>query len=250
MKIAKMADRPEIFFTVQGEGINVGKPAVFVRSSLCNLQCFWCDTDYTWNWEGTPFKHRTDTAFGQQKYSKAEQIIEMTADEVVEWIGQYDCRHVVITGGEPLMQQEGWIEVMNLLRILDPDYFFEVETNGTLIPTPEFDHFINQYNVSPKLNNSGMREEIREKADAYEYFSKSEKSWFKFVVGNALDSAEVVTLMKRYQIPREKILLMPLASDTKALDVTSDWLVEQCKLMNVRYCDRLHIRVFQGERGT
>lgn len=250
LKLAKMDDKPEIFFTIQGEGINTGKPAVFARSSLCNLQCFWCDTDYTWNWEGTPFNHRSDNAFERIKYRKEEQIIEMTADEVVESIGRYDCQHLVITGGEPMMQQEAWVEVMNLLRILDPNYYFEVETNGTLLPTPEFDRFIDQYNVSPKLENSRVRQAIREKPEVYEFFANSEKAWFKFVVGNAIDSAEVMRLIQEYKIPREKIILMPLASEEEALNLTSDWLVEQCKLMNVRFSDRLHIRLFSGKRGT
>ena len=83
MKLARLPDgSPEIFHTLQGEGASLGKPSVFIRSSLCNLHCQWCDTDYTWNWEGTPWTHERDGEEGYQKYRKEEQITELSPEDI------------------------------------------------------------------------------------------------------------------------------------------------------------------------
>ena len=82
MKLARMGDGAEIFFTLQGEGVNVGCPAVFVRLSLCNLHCVWCDTDHTWNFVGTPWAHEKDSQPGYQKHCKEDAIIEMDAAQI------------------------------------------------------------------------------------------------------------------------------------------------------------------------
>jgi len=254
LKLANLRGRAEIFHTIQGEGLNVGVPAVFVRASLCNLQCHWCDTDYTWNWEGTPFKHRSDALFfrqgGSNKFNKEEQILTVSVEEVAEKIRSYGCRHVVLTGGEPMMQQKEWVALMKTLRKEDSSFFFEVETNGTLLPSEEFDDLIDQYNVSAKLANSKMDEGIRIKPAVLAFFSANQKAWFKFVVENALDSAEVAQLIRQHQLPKPRIMLMPLASDEETLQIRSEWLAEQCKMMGLRYTDRLHVRLFSAERGT
>ena len=182
MKLAcKSPGVPEVFFSVQGEGLSIGVPSVFIRSSLCNLHCVWCDTDYTWNWEGTPFRHRRDADPGYAKYKKSEQIIEMPVAEIAAMVLQYSGRNVVLTGGEPLLQQEGWIEVVKALRARDLAFRFEVETNGTLIPKSEFSELIAQFNVSPKLANSGQSLELRKKPAALAWFASSPVANFKFV---------------------------------------------------------------------
>ena len=90
MKLARLpGGEPEIFHTVQGEGRNTGLPSVFIRSSLCNLHCWWCDTDYTWNWEGTPFAHDRDREPGYAKYRREEQILEMPWDEIAEKAAEF-----------------------------------------------------------------------------------------------------------------------------------------------------------------
>ena len=250
LKLSKQADKPEIFFTVQGEGASVGYPAVFVRAANCNLQCYWCDTDYTWNWQGTDFSHINDKRLGGIKYDREEQSVAVGIEDVAGMVLRYNCDRVVITGGEPLLQQAAWVELMTLLREQHADFYFEVETNGTLLPSPEFNQLIDQYNVSPKLSNSKMIQTTREKPEVLEKFAADPKACFKFVVADAMDCAEVMTLLKRYEIPKNKVMLMPMALDEDSLVSGSEWLVEQCKMMNLRYSDRLHIRLFDGERGT
>ena len=110
MKLARLPDgSPEIFHTLQGEGASLGKPSVFIRSSLCNLHCQWCDTDYTWNWEGTPWKHERDGDPGYAKFRKSEQIIQRTPAEVAACAERFPCRHLVLTGGEPLLQEQEFL---------------------------------------------------------------------------------------------------------------------------------------------
>ena len=191
MLLARLDDGPEIFHTLQGEGVSAGLPAVFVRSSLCNLHCRWCDTDHTWNFEGTPWKHDKDADPGYRKHRKAEVTIEIPAAEIVARVAAYPCRRIVLTGGEPLLQQEGWLEVIAGLRAIDPAYVFEVETNGTKRPTPEFQAAADQFNVSPKLANSGMEERLRIAPEVLAAFATDPKAWFKFVARDETDLAEI-----------------------------------------------------------
>jgi 7-carboxy-7-deazaguanine synthase len=250
MKIAKLNDKPEIFYSIQGEGKNLGRPSIFVRASLCNLHCLWCDTDYTWNWEGTRFRHQHDELPGYQKFKMEEQIVEMSTEELVEEIRQHPCLNLVLTGGEPLMQQQGWVELMQALRNRDAGYGFEVETNGTKLPTEAFDRLIDQYNVSPKLANSGNKRSLREKPEAYAFFAQSPKAHFKFVIQNQSDLEEVQQLIERYALSPENIYLMPEGTSPETLRSRQQWLVEVCKQQGFHYTDRLHVHIYGAKRGV
>ena len=93
MKVSRLADgSPEIFHTLQGEGASLGSPAVFLRLSLCNLHCHWCDTPYTWNWEQTPWIHQDGI-----KFSKTDEIVELSPAEVAPLILSYKCIRLVLT---------------------------------------------------------------------------------------------------------------------------------------------------------
>lgn len=245
MKLAKLGDGPEIFHTIQGEGVSAGCPAVFVRASLCNLHCVWCDTDHTWNFEGTPWKHERDT-----KHRKQDVIIELPPAEVAERILAFSCPQVVITGGEPLLQEDGFLEMMRLIRNEQVDCVFEVETNGTRIPSPAFAAAVDQFNVSPKLANSGMEESLRLNPEALAYFAASPQAWFKFVVSTPADLAEIQSLRARFEIPAGRVLLMPEGRTAAQLDRSSGWLAGICRDLGFRFCDRLHVRIWGDRRGV
>ena len=212
LQLARLHGQPEVFYSIQGEGKSIGVPSVFVRTSLCNLHCIWCDTDYTWNWTGTRFRHINDARAGYRKFDKKAWIAQCSIAEVVALVADFPCRNVILTGGEPMLQQAGLVHLMQALRHTHPEYRFEVETNGTLLPSPAFDAAIDQYNVSPKLENSNNARKLREKPAVYQFFAKNPKAHFKFVLAEKGDLDEVFDLLFRYQIPVEKVWLMPEGS--------------------------------------
>ncbi|MGJ8655496.1 MAG: 7-carboxy-7-deazaguanine synthase QueE [Akkermansiaceae bacterium] len=245
LKLAKLNDRPEIFHTLQGEGVSMGVPSIFIRSSLCNLHCSWCDTDYTWNWEGTPWHHETG-----KKYSKQEYITTLDTQEVADLVASYPCKNVILTGGEPLLQQPAWTELIQILSSQDPYYRFEIETNGTQIPTDFMDTAVDQWNVSAKLSNSGNDEKLRINPDALRYFANKSNAWFKFVIQTQTDLAEVQHLEQTYHLPKSKILLMPEGRTEAALQQKRLWLADICRDQGYRFSDRLHIQLWGSKRGV
>ena len=105
----------EIFYSIQGEGSLVGTPSVFVRSSGCNLRCSWCDTPYTsWNPEGD----------------------DWPLERVLAAVDAYAARHVVVTGGEPMIARE----IVDLTRGLrQRGRHITIETAGTVFAPVECD---------------------------------------------------------------------------------------------------------------
>lgn len=149
-----------------------------------------------------------------------------------------------------MLQQAGLVELMRALRQQSPDYRFETETNGTLIPTADFDAAIDQYNVSPKLENSNNPRKLREKPKAYRFFAASPKANFKFVLANAQDLTEVLGLLENYAIQPAKVWLMPEATTREQLAERRVWLVDICKTYGFRYSDRLHIQIWGSKKGV
>lgn len=250
MKLAKLGDSPEIFHTIQGEGVSAGLPAVFIRASRCNLHCVWCDTDHTWNFEGTPWPHEKDTLPGYTKFRKSDVTFEITPAEAARHIISFACPRVVITGGEPLLQEEEFLEMIRLTRSEIPDCVFEVETNATQVPSPAFADAVDQFNVSPKLANAGIPESLRLNNEALHFFAASPKAWFKFVVSSPADLAEIKMLQIRHEIAPQRMLLMPEGRTSVELDRTAPQLAGICRELGFRFCDRLHIRLWGDIRGV
>jgi len=249
LKLAKLKGKPEIFHTLQGEGASVGMPAIFVRSSLCNLHCHWCDTDYTWNWKGTPWKHENDSLVGYEKFEKDQCIVELDVDSVAAEILLYNCSRLIITGGEPLLQQQAWLELIKLLKKANPAFIFEVETNGSIVPEVSFAKHIDQFNISPKLANSGNSAKLRQNKDAMAAFRAHKNSWFKFVLVEETDLVEIKTLMQNYSIPEDRVILMAEGRTRSALNKRRLWVAEACKTLGCRFGDRLHVRIWGAKRG-
>jgi organic radical activating enzyme len=243
MRIAAIANDPEIFHSLQGEGPNIGTPTVFIRLSTCNLQCRWCDTPYTGTWEGTPFEHPGG------KYRREDEIIELDAATIARIATGFGCSFFSLTGGEPLLQQGELTGLLGALRGAPQGCHVEMETNGTITPTAAVDGLLDQYNVSPKLANSGMSEGSRIKAGTLEFFARSPKSHFKFVVERVGDLDEVDRLVQRFAIPARRVYLMPQATTLSELAERDAWLAPACIDRGIRHSDRLHLRLYAGARG-
>jgi len=223
--------QPEIFHSIQGEGINIGVPAVFLRLALCNLKCTLCDTKYTWDWE---------------HYDRKQELIGMLIPDVEESLLAFGCRHLVVTGGEPLVQQKDLSELLSGLK--RHEFYIEVETNGTIIPDDNCLSSVDQWNVSPKLDNSSNPRHLREISDAYRFFTNLPCSYFKYVIQTEHDLSEVHDLINRYNIPKEKVILMPEATNRRILIERGRWLVEACKNMGYRFSTRLHVLLWDNRR--
>jgi 7-carboxy-7-deazaguanine synthase len=245
MKLARLADAPEIFLSLQGEGKNQGTPSVFVRTSRCNLYCSWCDTPYTWNWFGSGFSHVDARQFDRERES-----IELHVPAVAAWVRRFDCRRVVLTGGEPLLQAAECAELGRALRALDPRYQIEIETNGTLVPPPELDAVVDQYTVSPKLEHSGVERAHRLREVALQSFAQNPRSVFKFVVQGAADAEVVQALAQQYGIDADRIYLMPLGTTPDVLNARRSEIAQACLTRGFRFSDRLHIHLYGNRPGV
>jgi len=195
------------------------------------LHCSWCDTRYTWDWE---------------RYDKNKETAHSSVIDVQTLLQQWGPQNVVITGGEPMLQQRALVPLVARLR---PQGFrFEVETNATVPILPEFDWHISQYNCSPKLASSGNTPEERE-TEAVREYAASRKSWFKFVVTNPRDVREVHAFVARYGIAPRHVILMPEGTTREALFAKYQWVRVTAGHCGFRWSRRLHIELYGDERG-
>ena len=222
----------EIFYSLQGEGIDVGKPAVFIRTALCNLSCTWCDTKYTWDWN---------------HYDYDREVSEMTLHEIQDQISRFAVKHCVITGGEPLLQQSKLLPLLTYLK--SKGYFVEVETNGTILPSNMIERVVDRWNVSPKLQNSSISKQRREVDVCLKYFAKCSKAYIKLVICNRSDLVEVKTLIEKYVLNKQKIILMPEGNSAAEITEKSKWLSEICLKNGYRLSIRLHSYVWGATRA-
>lgn len=242
---------PEIFYSLQGEGRHAGRPSVFIRASLCNLHCRWCDTDYTWNWTGTDYQHERGADPSYQKYLREELIVDLTPDETASRLAAFPCSNYVFTGGEPLLQEKSWVELMKILESSgEPRSFFEIETNGTLMPGAGFLERIHQINVSPKLANSGVAGEQRIKPGVLSGLTATGKADFKFVIGSGEDLEEALALVALASIDRDRVFLMPKARSVAELEANQGIVAAFARDLGFRYSDRLHLRLYGAKRGV
>ena len=221
----------EIFKSIQGEGPNFGTPAIFLRTAQCNLKCTWCDTKYTWDWKN---------------YDFSKEVKEMTIDEVKDAITELEIKHLVITGGEPLLQQD---DLADLLTFLKPDFYVEVETNCTILPNKMLTDLIDQWNVSPKTKNSGNPLDLCENNECYYFFANQENAFFKYVVENETDIPEIKKFVSKYKIPEKRVQLMTQASTKEEISMREKSISKLAKSHNFAFSPRLHVAMWGSQRG-
>ena len=232
---------PEIFASVQGEGPSAGMPVAFMRLSRCNLACVWCDTAYTWHFEGDERPHRGGVTFAR----KANQVT-LDEEEVAALILSLGQDRLVITGGEPLLQAPVLAKLLDLL----PDIAVEIETNGTTRAPPRLDIRIDQFNVSPKLSHSGNSANLALLPERLDAYATDPRAWFKFVIAQPADVEEVLALRDRYRLQADHVFLMPEGTDSETIRTREKWLAPLCLKHGFRLSDRLHIHLFGDTRGT
>ena len=220
MKIA------EIFHSIQGEGILVGVPSVFVRTSGCNLRCSWCDTPYTsWTPEGQ----------------------ERSIDSIVAEVRSYRASHVVVTGGEPMIAP-GIEELTHRL-----DQHLTIETAGTV----DADVRCDLVSISPKLANStpegrwaAQHERLRYQPEVLKQLTGRYPYQLKFVIAQPGDLQEVLAIVTEIGAGKDRVVLMPEGTDSAVLASRAPWLAEICKREGFRYSPRLHIDLWGNRRGV
>ena len=224
--------------TIQGEGASVGKEVTFLRLSGCNLHCVWCDTPYTWNWIGTSFAH-------PDKYDPKKESHEMSIEDIYEALNRIPTRALVISGGEPLIQQKQLLPLIHLLK--KDGWWIEVETNGTIPIRPEFGELIDQFNCSPKLSNSGDPLKLRIRENTLRMLGQDEKVFFKFVVGSDQDVEETLKLIEEFDLVR--VYLMPLGKTAEELEKTLSLTKALAEKHQLLFSPRLHVSELGGGRG-
>jgi 7-carboxy-7-deazaguanine synthase len=227
MKIA------ELFYSIQGEGMLIGAPSVFVRTSGCNLRCHWCDTPYTsWAPEGE----------------------ETSLDAIVEFVGKHSTGYVVVTGGEPMIAPE----IVPLTRVLRSlGQHITIETAGTVFAPVDCDLM----SISPKLANStplerdggrwaAQHDRLRIQPEVLRRLMAAYAHQLKFVVVDPADLDEIRSLLAQLEADRSRVVLMPEGVDANTLGERTGWLTEVCKAEGFRFSPRLHIELYGNRRGV
>lgn len=218
----------EHFLSIQGEGPQMGRPAVFLRLTACNLLCKWCDTLEVW-------KKGKRVGFESVLTEKEIFAIENGA-------------HLVITGGEPLLQQN---QIDGFVMWLKNDIgflpFVEIETNGTIMPSKYLSQVVRQWNVSPKLANSGEDIEKFYQPDVIAALIRLEAD-FKFVVNNEDDYIEAAGAYN--MIPAKQFWLMPCADNDKDLKEKQEEVSALAIKYVVNYSNRMHIQIWNKKTGV
>lgn len=228
MKIA------EIYKSIQGEGVLTGTTSVFVRASGCNLRCWFCDTPFaSWQPEG----------------------IDYAVDEIIAEIEEWDCRHVVLTGGEPML----FAELIPLCeRLRQQNRHITVETAGTLYLPVECDLM----SISPKLTSSApdpkkhphwsrRHERQRFQPDVIRQLLSEFNYQLKFVIDSPADLTEVETFLANFPTVRnDGVLLMPQGRSQEELLERAGWLEPLCTERGWLFCPRRQIEWFGAVRGT
>jgi 7-carboxy-7-deazaguanine synthase len=224
----------EIFYSIQGEGRLAGVPSAFIRTSGCNLRCAWCDSGYTsWEPEGN----------------------SLTVAEILNRVSAFPARHVVVTGGEPLIAPA--VEEL-CAGLRERGFHLTLETAATVFKPVACD----LASLSPKLANSTpyiredgryalKHDEMRLQIDVIQAFMDHYDHQLKFVLDRPEDLDEVHSILRRLRgVDVSKVLLMPQGITRAELGERAPWLLEACKKHGFRYCPRLHIELFGNVRGT
>lgn len=216
--------------TVQGEGPSTGRAAGFVRLGRCLLSCSWCDEPQTWDW---------------QHHDPAVELSERTVEEIVAELDAMGVAMVVVTGGEPLLQQR---PLGMLLRELSArGWWVEIETSGTIAPELPLG-LVGRFNVSPKLSNSGNSSARRYRPEVLRAFEATGKAAFKFVVCAVTDLDEVDAIVGECGL--SEVWIMPEGTDAEVIAARARALAPAVLERRWNLTTRMHILLWGDRRGV
>jgi 7-carboxy-7-deazaguanine synthase len=216
--------------TFQGEGPSAGRLAAFVRLSRCQLACAWCDTPYTWD---------------RTRYDLGAESRRMTQAEVWHGVKAIDAGTVVITGGEPLLQQDRLVWLADMCRAARRRT--EIETNGAVVPCRAIAGTADRFNVSLKLANSGMPAARRLRPDAIRALASTGKAVWKFVVTSPADLDEIAELQQRYSL--DPVWVMPEGTTSGQILRRMRELSDPVLARGWNLTPRLHTLLWEDARG-
>jgi organic radical activating enzyme len=218
--------------TIQGEGPSAGTPAAFVRTAACNLSCVWCDTAYTWDWS----RFDASVEVKQTAPVDAADMLRLSLPRTAEPL-------VIITGGEPMLQQRA---LADMLSHVGPAIRVEIETAGTR-PVGELDQYVARYVVSLKLAHSGNSAAKRERAGAIASLNDTRRVAWKFVAREPADLVEIGRLVEKHGLYGD-VFVMPEGATRDELERRAPLLVPAIIAAGYRYSPRLHIELWGSER--
>lgn len=216
--------------TIQGEGPTAGRRAGFVRLGRCDLDCSWCDTPYTWDWS---------------RFDPAVELHTAAVDDVVAQVAAMGVDRVVVTGGEPLLQQRGLLPFLEAAA--ERGWAVEIETNGRHAPDPAVAELVEQFNVSPKLANSGVSADRAIRPDALAALLATGKAVFKFVVTGPGDLDEIQAIVDTHRL--SPVWVMPEATTADAVRAGMAGLADAVVDRGWNLTPRLHILLWGDQRG-
>jgi 7-cyano-7-deazaguanosine (preQ0) biosynthesis protein QueE len=221
--------------TFQGEGPSIGRLCGFVRLGGCNLRCTWCDTPYTWDWTGV----------NGRAYDPRVELRQRSTGDILQELGAMGVSMVVLTGGEPLLHGEKLRPLLHGCR--ERNWRTEVETNGTIAPTGVAD-LVTQFNVSPKLSNSGNPLAERYRPDVLRAFEATGKAIFKFVVCGSGDLSEIDEIVGACGL--STVYVMPEGTDAERMQEHMRAVAEQVLARRWNLTTRLHVQIWGNRRGV
>jgi len=247
----------EHFYSIQGEGKYTGSPSLFFRFGGCNMKCegFGCIEKTS---EGIEILG-CDTVYAVNKEHFLHNWIPITKyQELINVLDLYDlpCAvDIVLTGGEPLIYANDELFIAFLEELDNRGHTITFETNGSLkvdfAKYPVYKKCI--FALSVKLSNSGESESKRVRGDVINSIAThSHEAFFKFSI-----DAESINLGLEEEIdnitshaPRIKVFCMPVGGSKDEVELNTEPLIDFCKSKGYNFSDRLHIRIWDQNKGV